>query len=173
MQHFICTGRLCDNPSITQGQKSKRAYFQIAISRDIRKEGAPDADFLNCVAFKDRADFVEKYLRKGMKIEVMGRIETSSYEKDGNRIPTFKVIVSYLNFAESKTANEKYHLEQESHIGNEQASYGNGVSDSDFIPVSDYENEFLGMDALTVCTECGCDVPDTVITCPECGAKMK
>lgn len=104
MQHFICTGRLCDNPSITQGQKSKRAYFQIAISRDIRKEGAPDADFLNCVAFKDRADFVEKYLRKGMKIEVMGRIETSSYEKDGNRIPTFKVIVSYLNFAESKTA---------------------------------------------------------------------
>ena len=73
MQHFICTGRLCDNPSITQGQKSKRAYFQIAISRDIRKEGAPDADFLNCVAFKDRADFVEKYLRKGMKIEVMGR----------------------------------------------------------------------------------------------------
>ena len=45
--------------------------------------------------------------------------------------------------------------------------------DSDFIPVSDYENEFLGMDALTVCPECGCDVPDTVITCPECGAKMK
>ena len=71
MQHFICTGRLCDNPSITQGQKSKRAYFQIAISRDIRKEGAPDADFLNCVAFKDRADFVEKYLRKGMKIEAV------------------------------------------------------------------------------------------------------
>lgn len=102
MQHFICTGRLCDNPSITQGQKSKRAYFQIAISRDIRKEGAPDADFLNCVAFKDRADFVEKYLRKGMKIEVMGRIETSSYEKDGNRIPTFKVIVSYLNLQNQK-----------------------------------------------------------------------
>ena len=40
-------------------------------------------------------------------------------------------------------------------------------------PVSDYENEFLGMDALTICPECGCDVPDTLVTCPECGAKMK
>ena len=39
MQYFVCTGRLCDNPSITQGQISKRAYFQIAVSRDIRREG--------------------------------------------------------------------------------------------------------------------------------------
>lgn len=67
MQYFVCTGRLCDNPSITQGQISKRAYFQIAVSRDIRREGGPEADFFNCVAFKERADFAEKYLKKGMK----------------------------------------------------------------------------------------------------------
>ena len=171
MQYFVCTGRLCDNPSITQGQISKRAYFQIAVSRDIRREGGPEADFFNCVAFKERADFAEKYLKKGMKIERIGGLEIGGYEKDGNGVPTVKMIVSYMNLAEVKATNEKNQAEQKNNANHEQSN--NADVPSDFTPVSDYENEFLGMDALTICPECGCDVPDTLVTCPECGAKMK
>lgn len=63
------------------------------------------ADFIRCVAFGKAAEFAEKYLRKGMKIAVGGRILTGSYtNNEGNKVYTFEVAVNEHEFCESKSA---------------------------------------------------------------------
>ena len=64
------------------------------------------ADFIGCVAFGRQAEFAEKYLRKGTKIAVTGRIQTGSYtNKDGQKVYTTDVVVEEQEFAESKAAS--------------------------------------------------------------------
>ena len=68
-----------------------------------RKDGDQEADFINCVSFGKRAEFAEKYLRKGTKIAVVGRIQTGSYtNKDGNKVYTTDVIIEEQEFAEGR-----------------------------------------------------------------------
>ena len=63
------------------------------------------ADFINCVAFGRQGEFAEKYLHKGTKIALTGRIQTGSYtNKDGVRVYTTDVVVEEQEFAESKNA---------------------------------------------------------------------
>ena len=65
-----------------------------------------NADFIGCVAFGKQAEFAERYLHKGIKMLVTGRIQTGSYtNKDGVRVYTTDVVVEDQEFAESKNAN--------------------------------------------------------------------
>ncbi len=53
-----------------------------------RKDGKTETDFISCVTFGKNAEFVEKYLQKGLKILVSGRIQTGSYvNQEGNKVP--------------------------------------------------------------------------------------
>ena len=64
------------------------------------------ADFIGCIAFGRAGEFTEKYLKKGTKVVVEGRIQTGSYtNKDGNKVYTTDVVVESQEFAESKAAN--------------------------------------------------------------------
>lgn len=81
-------GRLTKEPDVRMGQK-KIARFTLAVKRD--KE---TSDFINCVAFDKTADFAERYLRKGKRAIVEGRIQTGSYEKDGRKVYTTDVIAN-------------------------------------------------------------------------------
>lgn len=83
-------GRLTKEPDVRIGQK-KIARFTLAVKRD--KE---TSDFINCVAFDKTADFAERYLRKGKRAIVEGRIQTGSYEKDGRKVYTTDVIANKL-----------------------------------------------------------------------------
>ena len=56
------------------------------------------------VAFGKSAEFTEKYLRKGTKILITGRVQTGTYEKDGIKVPFFEVVAEEQEFAESKNA---------------------------------------------------------------------
>lgn len=98
-------GRLTRDPDIRYTQSNEPitiARYTLAVDRKYKKDGEQKADFISCVAIGKNGDFAEKYLRKGMKIGVSGRIQTGSYEKDGTTIYTTDVIVEEHDFCESK-----------------------------------------------------------------------
>ncbi len=112
MNKVILMGRLTRDPDVrySAGENS-RAYarFGIAVDRRFNRTAETTADFFNCVAFGRNAEFAEKYLRKGIKIALTGRLETGSYtNRDGQKVNTVDVIVDELEFAESKAASDSY-----------------------------------------------------------------
>ena len=107
MNKVIIIGRLVKDPDIwySQGASSTCvARYTLAVDRKFKQEGQPTADFINCIAFGKLGEFAEKYLHKGTKIAVTGRIQTGSYKnKDGNTVYTTDVVVEEQEFCESKS----------------------------------------------------------------------
>lgn len=111
MNKVILMGRLTRDPEVrySQGEQSTAiARYTLAVDRRFRRDGdTQTADFINCVAFGRQGEFAEKYLRKGIKIAITGRIQTGSYtNKDGQKVYTTDVVVEEQEFAESKVASE-------------------------------------------------------------------
>lgn len=110
MNKVILIGRLTREPEVrySQGESSLAiARYTLAVDRRFKRQGEPDADFINCVAFGKAAEFVEKYLKQGTKIAITGRIQTGSYtNKDGHKIYTTDVIVEEHEFVESKSGGQ-------------------------------------------------------------------
>lgn len=103
-------GRLTRDPEIkySQGdQPVEIARFTLAVDRKRKNaDGEREADFIGCKAFGKLAEFCEKYLQKGTKVALSGRIETGSYtNKDGQKIYTTTVVADEIEFAESKKSN--------------------------------------------------------------------
>ena len=120
MNKVILVGRLTRDPDVrySSGDNAMAiARYSLAVDRRARRNGGDNeqtADFINCVAFGRDGEFAEKYLRKGNRILVEGRIQTGSYtNKDGQRVYTTDVVVERHEFVESR---------------------GQGTSDS-FVPV--------------------------------------
>lgn len=83
------------------------ARYTLAVDRKFKQEGQPTADFINCIAFGKLGEFAEKYLHKGVKIAVVGRIQTGSYtNKDGQKLYTTDVVVEEQEFCESKASQQ-------------------------------------------------------------------
>ena len=103
-------GRLTRDPEVrySQGENATAiARYTIAVDRRYKKEGDASADFIGCVAFGKLGEFAEKYLRKGTKVVVTGRIQTGSYtNKDGQKVYTTDVVVEENEFAESKRSDD-------------------------------------------------------------------
>ena len=107
MNKIILAGRLTRDPEIRYAQQSNTAIarYTLAVDRQVKREGEPQADFLRCVAFGRTAEFAEQYLRKGTKIAVTGRIQTGSYtNSDGQRVYTTDVVIESQEFSENKAA---------------------------------------------------------------------
>lgn len=105
MNHVALMGRICSEPEVMTAQSgSIIAKYRLAVNRQYKNDGQPDADFLNCVAFGKSGEFAQKYLHKGTKIAVEGRIQTGSYEKNGVCHYTTDIIVERHHFCESKHA---------------------------------------------------------------------
>ena len=109
MNKVILIGRLTRDPEVRYGQGGSQtavARFSIAVDRRFKREGEPDADFFNCTAFGKQAEFVERYLHKGIKMVVVGRIQNDNYtNRDGQQVYSVRVMVDELEFAESKNAS--------------------------------------------------------------------
>ena len=108
MNKTILIGRLTKEPDIrySNGANGSTAVarYTLAVDRKFKQEGQPTADFINCIAFGKLGEFAEKYLHKGVKIAVTGRIQTGSYKnKDGNTVYTTDVVVEEQEFCESKS----------------------------------------------------------------------
>ena len=107
MNKVILMGRLTKDPDVrySQGENATAiARYNLAVDRRYyKRDGEPTADFIGCVAFGKLGEFAEKYLRKGTKVVVTGRIQTGSYtNKDGQKVYTMDVVVEECEFAESK-----------------------------------------------------------------------
>ena len=109
MNKVTLMGNLTRDPDVrySQGEKSTCvARYTLGIRRRFHRDGDPDSDFINCVAFGKQGEFAEKYLKEGMKIAICGRIQTGSYtDKDGIKRYTTDVVVEEHYFVESKNAN--------------------------------------------------------------------
>ena len=110
MNKVILIGRCTRDPEVrfSQGENATAvARYTLAVDRQFKRDGEQSADFINCIAFGKRGEFAEKYLRKGTKIAVVGRIQTGSYtNKDGQKVYTTDVIVDEHEFVESKAASQ-------------------------------------------------------------------
>lgn len=111
MNRVILIGRLTKDPEVryTQGDSPMAiARYTLAVDRRFKRDGDQTADFIPCVAFGKGGEFAEKYLRKGTKVAVVGRIQTGSYtNKDGVKVYTTEVIVEEQEFAESKAGGQQ------------------------------------------------------------------
>lgn len=108
MNKIILMGRLTRDPEVRYIQRDNTpvARYCLVVDKKYKREDGITADFFQLVAFGRAAEFAEKYLRKGVKILVSGRVQTGTYEKDGMKIPFFEVVVEEQEFAESKTASQ-------------------------------------------------------------------
>lgn len=108
MNKVILMGRLTRDPEVRYGDNQKAVgRFSIAVDRRFTREGDPTADFFNCTAFGKQAEFVEKYLKKGTKMLVTGRIQNDNYtNKEGQTVYSVQIIVDELEFAESKGSQD-------------------------------------------------------------------
>ena len=106
MNKIILLGRIVRNPEVryTQGQNTMAiGKFSLAVNRKYKRENEPEADFFNCTSFGKQADFVEKFLKKGIKVLVTGRLQNNNYEdKQGNKVTATQIITEEIEFAESK-----------------------------------------------------------------------
>ena len=100
----VLLGNLTKDPELryAPGTGTAVCRFTLAVQRAFKKD---EADFINCVAFGKSGEFAEKYLKKGTKVAVVGRIQTGSYtNKDGQKVYTTDVVVEEQEFAESKNS---------------------------------------------------------------------
>ena len=109
MNKIILLARLTRDPEVrySQGENSMAiASFSVATNRKFKRDGEPDADFFNCTAFGKQAEFVEKYLKKGTKILLSGRVQNDNYtNKEGQKVYSVRIMVEEIEFAESKGNN--------------------------------------------------------------------
>ena len=113
MNKVVLMGRLTRDPEVrySQGENSLAiARYTLAVDRRGGRSNGQDseqtADFINIVAFGKSGEFAEKYLHKGTKLVVSGRIQTGSYtNKDGVKVYTTEVVAEDQEFAESKNAS--------------------------------------------------------------------
>lgn len=133
MNKWIGIGRLCSDVEVRTSQNGTNiAKYRLAVNRQFKKEGQPDADFLNCIAFGKSADFAVKYLHKGMKIVVEGSIQTGSYDKDGVKHYTTDILVERMEFCESKNAgSDSYEREERAAIRDEMNGSFTAVEDNE------------------------------------------
>lgn len=109
INRVVLVGRLTRDVEVRKTQSGLSvASFTVACDNRRRQQDGTSqnntADFINCVAWRQSADFLGQYARKGALIGVDGRIQTRSYDRDGQKVYVTEVVVEELEFAESKNA---------------------------------------------------------------------
>ena len=142
MNMVILMGRRTRDPEMRYAQNENGtavARYTLAVDRRSKKDGNQDADFIGCVVFGKGAEFAEKYLAKGTKIVITGRIQTGSYtdRETGKKVYTTDVIVEEQEFAESKAAS------QSNGGGYQNAGSNNSTSGDGFMNIPDGIDEEL------------------------------
>lgn len=111
MNKVILLGNVVKDPEMrfSQGEKPiSIARYSLAVERRFKRDGEPTADFVSCVALGKQGEFAEKFLKKGTKISVVGRLQVRSWDDNGTKRYATEVIVEEHYFAGGKSeAQEK------------------------------------------------------------------
>lgn len=108
----VLHGRFVADPQMNQTNGTTVARFTLAVDRDFKKEGQPEADFIRCVAFNKLAEHIGKYFVKGKEALVEGRLQTGEYEKDGVKHYTTDLLINGIDFCGSKSDSNNSAAEQ-------------------------------------------------------------
>lgn len=110
MNKTMLMGRLTRDPLILTSSNEEAqlvAKFTLAVNRIRSNNGKEDTDYFNCTAFGSKAEFAQKFLKQGVKLVIVGHLQSGSYtNKDGIKIYTTDIIVEELEFAESKSRRQ-------------------------------------------------------------------
>ena len=130
----VLTGRLTADPELkTTPNGIPVTTFSIAVNRNYRAGEEQQTDFINIVAWRQRAEFITKYFKKGSMIGIEGSIQTRRYQdKNGNNRTIFEVVANNVQFVESKRDS--------SAAAGEPASFSNADSD-DFTEIGGAEDD--------------------------------
>lgn len=136
MNHIVLMGRLTRDPELRHTQSNiPVASFTLAVDRGYAKAGGErQTDFINCVAWRERAEFISKYFTKGQMCAVTGSLQMRDWQdRDGNKRISAEVVTDNIYFTGSKK---------------ESGSGGGGYapySDSDAPPATgDFSSEPVG-----------------------------
>lgn len=127
-------GRLTKDPETrTTPNGVTVCNFTIACDRPYKSGNGPDADFINCIAWRQTGEFVSKYFVKGNRIALDGSIQTRSWDdKNGNKRYATEVVVDHAEFAQSKNEGQT----------TAQAAPSESTGDIDgFMPIEDDLND--------------------------------
>ena len=104
MNRVILMGRMTKDPEMRQTQSGVSVCrFTLAVNRRFAKEGQMTADFINCTAWRQQADFISKYFQRGNMIAIVGSIQTSTWEgQDGKKQYSTDILVDEAYFTGSK-----------------------------------------------------------------------
>ena len=105
MNKIILVGRLTKDPEVRSTSAGfNTVNFTVAVNRNFKnKEGNYDADFLPCVAFRNTADFISKFFKKGSMISLDGRVQTRNYDaQDGSKRYVTEIVVENVEFVGGK-----------------------------------------------------------------------
>ena len=133
----VLTGRLTADPELkTTTNGIPVTTFSIAVNRNYRSGEEQQTDFINIVAWRQRAEFITKYFKKGSMIGIEGSIQTRRYQdKTGNNRTVFEVVVNNAQFVESKRDGNNG-----APAANEPASYSN-ADVSDFAEIGGMDDD--------------------------------
>ena len=134
MNKSIMMGRVVNEPDLrytqTENGELAIANFRLAVNRKFVRRGDPEADFFSCTAFGRKAEFAEKYLFKGIKILVEGRMQNDNYKnRAGENVYGMRLMIEEISFAESKKALESGNDEREEPERETRASSNRNRSD--------------------------------------------
>ena len=134
----VLTGRLTADPELkTTPNGVSVTRFSIAVNRNYRAGEEQQTDFINLVAWRQRAEFISKYFKKGSLIGIEGSIQTGRYtDKNGNNRTSFDVVVNNAHFVESKRDGGS------APVVNEPASFSN-ADVNDFADLGDVQDDDL------------------------------
>lgn len=109
LNHFVGMGRLVRDPDMRRTDKGVSvANFTIAVERDFKQNGEKEVDYIECVAWRQSADFVCKYLGKGRMVAVSGRLQSRKWtDKNGNNRTNWEIQVDNAYPADSKRDREE------------------------------------------------------------------
>lgn len=102
-------GRLTDTPELRRTPNDTAVTsFTLAVNRSYAKQGEErQTDFIDCVAWRNTAEFITRYFKKGQLTAVTGSIQTRNYtDKEGNKRKAFEVVVDDAYFCESKKSQQ-------------------------------------------------------------------
>ena len=108
MNKVVLIGRVTRDPELRYTASNiPSVRFTLAVNRPFENQsGQREADFINIIVWRKQAENVSKYVTKGSLIAVEGRIQTGSYEKDGQRVYTTDVVADNVQFLESKAQSQ-------------------------------------------------------------------
>lgn len=103
LNNVILVGRITKDLEIVETDNYKRSYLTLAIPRNHKNtDGNYDVDFVSCVLWNSIAEHTCEYCKKGDIVGIKGRVETNSYEKDGETKYTTDIIAEKVTFLSTK-----------------------------------------------------------------------